>query len=177
MKSKTQTLISSFALLAVAGFGPIATASASPNVIFVLTDDLGYSDIGCYGATKVQTPHIDALAAAGLKFTDFHTAASICSPSRAAFLTGAWPRRAGLYMGINPNRTAHWFLGLNPNGITIAEQYKKKAYKTFMVGKWHLGTEPEFQPMQQGFDDYFECLATLLPQTNLKSSSRFRQLL
>ena len=96
----------------------------APNVIFVLTDDLGYSDIGCYGATKVATPHIDRLAARGIRFTEFHTAASICSPSRAAFLTGGYPQRAGLYMGINPIRTAHWFLGLHPDEITIAEQFQ-----------------------------------------------------
>jgi len=126
-----------------------------PNVIFMLTDDLGYSDVGCYGAQKVKTPHIDRLAAEGVRFTDFHTAASICSPSRAAFLTGAYPQRAGLYMGINPHRTAHWFLGLHPHEITIAEQFKQQGYTTHMVGKWHLGTEPEFLPRTQGFDDYY----------------------
>ena len=131
------------------------TAIARPNVIFVLTDDLGYSDIGCYGATKVRTPHIDRLAAEGIRFSDFHTAASICSPSRAAFLTGAYPQRAGLYMGINPQRTAHWFLGLHPKEITIAEQFQQKEYTTHMVGKWHLGTEPEFLPRNQGFDHYY----------------------
>ncbi|WP_442506769.1 sulfatase family protein [Novipirellula sp. SH528] len=130
-------------------------AAETPNVIFVLTDDLGYSDVGCYGATKVKTPNIDTLAAGGFKFTDFHTAASICSPSRAAFLTGGYPQRAGMYMGINPNRTAHWFLGLHPNEITLAEQFKAKEYDTFMVGKWHLGTEPEFHPLKQGFDHYY----------------------
>lgn len=129
--------------------------STKPNVIFMLTDDLGYSDIGCYGARKVKTPHIDRLAAKGARFTDFHTAASICSPSRAAFLTGAYPQRAGLYMGINPNRKAHWFLGLHPDEITIAEQFKQQGYKTHMVGKWHLGTEPEFLPRTQGFDHYY----------------------
>ena len=126
-----------------------------PNVIFMLTDDLGYSDVGCYGARKVKTPHIDQLAAEGVRFTHSHTAASICSPSRAAFLTGAYPQRAGLYMGINPNRTAHWFLGLHPDEITIAEQFKQKGYATHMVGKWHLGTEPEFLPKKQGFDHYY----------------------
>ncbi len=131
-----------------------AHASGKPNVIFILTDDLGYSDVGCYGATKVKTPHIDRLAAKGLRFTDFHTAASICSPSRAAFLTGAYPQRCGLYMGINPQRTAHWFLGLNPDEITLAEQFKKRGYDTCMVGKWHLGTEPEFSMLKQGFDEY-----------------------
>lgn len=134
---------------------PTAIARPRPNVIFVLTDDLGYSDIGCYGATRVRTPHIDRLAAEGIRFTDFHTAASICSPSRAAFLTGAYPQRAGLYMGINPQRTAHWFLGLHPKEITIAEQFQQKEYTTHMVGKWHLGTEPEFLPRKQGFDHYY----------------------
>lgn len=129
--------------------------SRLPNVIFLLTDDLGYSDISCYGATKVKTPHIDRLAERGIRFTDFHTAASICSPSRAAFLTGAYPQRTGLYMGINPNRKAHWFLGLHPDEITLAEQFKDQGYQTHMVGKWHLGTEPEFLPRKQGFDSYY----------------------
>lgn len=132
-----------------------AVAGTKPNVIFMLTDDLGYSDIGCYGAARVKTPHIDRLAAEGIRFTDFHTAASICSPSRAAFLTGAYPQRAGLYMGINPNRRAHWFLGLHPDEITIAEQFDQQGYVTHMVGKWHLGTEPEFLPRTQGFDHYY----------------------
>jgi len=127
----------------------------APNVIFMLTDDLGYSDISCYGARKVKTPHIDRLAANGIRFTDFHTGASICSPSRAAFLTGGYPQRAGLYMGINPNRTAHWFLGLHPNEITLAELFQTKGYATHMVGKWHLGTEPEFLPRKQGFETYY----------------------
>lgn len=133
----------------------VALAQEKPNVIFMLTDDLGYSDVGCYGAQKVKTPHIDALAKSGMRFTDFHTAASICSPSRAAFLCGGYPQRTGLYMGINPKRRAHWFLGLNPAEITIAEQFKTKNYDTYMVGKWHLGTEPEFLPRKQGFDHYY----------------------
>lgn len=128
--------------------------SAKPNVIFILTDDLGYSDVGCYGAAKVKTPNIDRLAEEGMRFTDFHTAASICSPSRAAFLTGAYPQRCGLYMGINPLRAAHWFLGLHPDEITLAEQFKTRGYNTCMVGKWHLGTEPEFSMLKQGFDEY-----------------------
>ena len=133
----------------------LAGTAEKPNLVFFLADDLGYSDIACYGATKVKTPHLDRLAAEGLQFTDFHAAASICSPSRAAFLTGAYPQRAGLYMGINPRRKAHWFLGLHPDEITIAEQCREAGYQTFMVGKWHLGTEPEFLPRQQGFDHYY----------------------
>ncbi|EMI52281.1 arylsulfatase A [Rhodopirellula sallentina SM41] len=126
-----------------------------PNVIFFLTDDLGYADVSCYGATKVKTPNIDALAADGIRFTDFHTGASICSPSRACFLTGAYPQRCGLYMGINPIRDEHWFLGLNPNEITLAEQFKNSNYQTYMIGKWHLGKEPEFHPFRHGFDHYY----------------------
>lgn len=155
MTKATRIMIDVFAIAVLSATCQASERTASPNVILVLTDDLGYSDIGCYGAAKVKTPHIDRLAAEGLRFTDFHTAASICSPSRAAFLTGAYPQRAGLYMGINPNRKAHWFLGLDPSEITLAEQFKKQAYNTFMVGKWHLGTEPEFHPLVQGFDSYY----------------------
>ena len=151
MKLNLSALVISLSLACIGA----TTAAQPPNVIFMLTDDLGYSDVGCYGASSVKTPHIDRLAAEGVRFTDFHTAASICSPSRAAFLTGAYPQRAGLYMGLNPNRTAHWFLGLNPDEITIAEQFKQQGYATHMVGKWHLGTEPEFLPRKQGFDHYF----------------------
>lgn len=152
MKLTLVARVLSFLLLST---DTMSAAEQPPNVIFMLTDDLGYSDVGCYGARKVRTPHIDQLAAEGIRFTDFHTAASICSPSRAAFLTGAYPQRAGLYMGINPNRTAHWFLGLHPDEITIAEQFKQRGYVTHMVGKWHLGTEPEFLPRTQGFDTYY----------------------
>ena len=129
--------------------------AAKPNVIFILTDDLGYSDVSCYGAKEVNTPNIDRMAVEGLRFTDFHAAASICSPSRAAFLTGAYPQRCGLYMGINRNREAHWFLGLNPDEITIAEQFKKQGYTTAIVGKWHLGSEEKFSYYHQGFDYYY----------------------
>ncbi|MFT5130004.1 MAG: arylsulfatase A-like enzyme [Rhodothermales bacterium] len=129
--------------------------AGKPNVIFILMDDMGYSDISCYGATTVRTPHIDRLAAEGLQFTDFHTAASICSPSRAALLTGAYPQRCGLYMGINPKREAHWFLGLNPDEITIAEQFKQQGYATSMIGKWHLGMQEKFLYHHQGFDHYY----------------------
>ena len=124
-------------------FAEAKQPNVKPNVIFILMDDMGYSDVSCYGATKVETPNIDRMAAEGMKFTDFHTAASICSPSRAAFLTGAYPQRNGLYMGINPKREAHWFLGLDPGEITIAEQFKKQGYTTAMVGKWHWACQGE----------------------------------
>lgn len=126
-----------------------------PNVILILVDDLGFKDLSSYGSELVITSNIDRLADSGYLFKNYRTAASICSPSRAALLTGAYPQRSGLYMGINPKREAHWFLGLNPNEITIAEQFKKKFYNTLLVGKWHLGTEEIFSPLNQGFDDYY----------------------
>ncbi|MGJ8644430.1 MAG: sulfatase family protein [Luteolibacter sp.] len=153
MKIKRRILLSLAGMLSLTSLA--FSEAPRPNVIFILMDDMGYSDVSCYGATKVSTPNIDRMAAEGMKFTDFHAAASICSPSRAAFLTGAYPQRAGLYMGINPKREAHWFLGLNLDEVTIAEQFKKKGYTTAMVGKWHLGKEEEFSYFHQGFDHYY----------------------
>uniref|UniRef100_UPI0035686B59 sulfatase-like hydrolase/transferase n=1 Tax=Pontiella sp. TaxID=2837462 RepID=UPI0035686B59 len=150
MKTKRLTCFVLTAMLAGA-----ASAARKPNVIFMLADDMGYGDIGCYGSTIVNTPNIDRLAAEGMRFTDFHVAASICSPSRAAFLTGAYPQRCGLPYGINPNREAHWFLGMNPDEITIAEQFKTQGYTTSMIGKWHLGSQEAFSYFHQGFDHYY----------------------
>ncbi len=154
MKSRNSGWLAATAAIlsfVASGFG----APDRPNVIFMLMDDMGYSDISCYGSTSVSTPNIDRMASEGIRFTDFHTAGSICSPSRAAFLTGAYPQRNGLYMGINPNREAHWFLGLNPDEITIAEQFKMRGYVTSMVGKWHLGSQEQFSYFHQGFDHYY----------------------
>ncbi|MGD9419249.1 MAG: sulfatase-like hydrolase/transferase [Verrucomicrobiota bacterium JB025] len=130
-------------------------AADRPNVIFILTDDMGYSDLSCYGATKVDTPNLDALADGGLRFTDFISAANVCSPSRAAFLTGAYPMRCGIPMAVNHPNENHWFLGLDPDEITLAEQFRSRGYKTCMIGKWHLGTEDVFLPHNQGFDHYY----------------------
>uniref|UniRef100_UPI003561957A sulfatase-like hydrolase/transferase n=1 Tax=Pontiella sp. TaxID=2837462 RepID=UPI003561957A len=127
-------------------------ATDRPNIIFVLMDDMGYSDIGCYGATKLDTPNLDAMASDGLRFTTFLSAANVCSPSRAAFLTGAYPQRCGIPMAVNEPLENHWFLGLDPDEVTIAEQCRSRGYKTYMVGKWHLGTEEVFLPFNQGFD-------------------------
>lgn len=136
-------------------FSSLFAENKKPNIIFILMDDMGYSDISCYGSQKVSTPNLDLMAKEGMMFTDFHAAASICSPSRAAFLTGAYPQRCGLYMGINPKREAHWFLGLNPDEITIAEQAKSQGYTTSLIGKWHLGSQEPFSYYHQGFDHYY----------------------
>nr|WP_299385891.1 sulfatase [Allomuricauda sp.] len=123
-----------------------------PNVIIIFTDDQGYADLSSYGATKFQTPNLDSLVAAGIRFTDFYVPATVCTPSRAALLTGSYPKRVGLHESVlRPFSDT----GLSPNEYTMAEMLKDVGYQTACVGKWHLGHQPEFMPNRQGFDHYF----------------------
>ncbi len=122
-----------------------------PNIIHIFADDLGYGDLGCFGATDIKTPNIDRLAKEGMKFTSFYSASSVCSPSRAGLLTGRYPQR----MGINQVFFPESFTGMPPEEITIAEMLKQQSYATGIVGKWHLGHREKFLPLQQGFDSYF----------------------
>jgi len=126
-----------------------------PNVIIIFADDLGYGDLGCYGSKVIGTSRLDRMAAEGVRFTDFYAPANICTPSRAALLTGCYPQRCGLYMGISPKRPTHARLGLHPDEVTVAERLKTRGYATMCVGKWHLGFTATFHPMEHGFDAYF----------------------
>ncbi len=127
-----------------------------PNVVLIFTDDQGYGDLSIYGSETINTPHLDALAKSGMRFTDFHVASSVCTPSRAALLTGCYPDRVGLPNVLFPN--GEWGsnanVGLNPDEETIAELLKKEGYATAMAGKWHLGHKQKFLPLQHGFDSY-----------------------
>ena len=125
--------------------------SQLPNIVFIFADDLGYGDLGCFGATDIATPNIDRIAAEGIKFTSFLSASPVCSPSRAGLLTGRMPQR----MGINQVFFPESFTGMDPEEITIAEILKDKGYRTAAVGKWHLGHMQKFLPLNQGFDEYF----------------------
>ncbi len=122
-----------------------------PNIILINCDDLGYGDIGCYGSDSNSTPYIDRMADEGLKLTDFYMASPVCSPSRAAMLTGCYPQRVGIPSVLMPISE----IGLDPNEETISSVLKGKGYRTRLVGKWHLGDQPEFLPTRHGFDEYF----------------------
>lgn len=122
-----------------------------PNIVYIFADDLGYGDLSCYGAKDINTPNIDQIAKQGIKFTEFYSASSVCSPSRAALLTGRYPQR----MGINTVFFSESFTGIPDTEITIPEILKEKGFATGIVGKWHLGHHYQYLPLQQGFDEYF----------------------
>ena len=122
-----------------------------PNIVYIFADDLGYGDLSCYGAKDINTPNIDQIAKQGIKFTEFYSASSVCSPSRAALLTGRYPQR----MGINTVFFPESFTGIPDTEITIPEILKEKGYATGIVGKWHLGHHSKYLPLQHGFDEYF----------------------
>lgn len=137
-----------------------AASDHPPNIVFIFVDDQGYYDLGCYGATEVKTPRIDAMAQEGTRFTDYYAAAPICSPSRAGLLTGCYPRRVGNEIWVH---RADSRSGIHPDEVTIAELLKDKGYATACIGKWHLGFHKPFLPRNQGFDHYFGLLHNLDP--------------
>jgi arylsulfatase A len=121
-----------------------------PNIVFILCDDLGYGDLGCYGS-KILTPNLDRMAAEGVRFTNFSSADPVCSPSRAALLTGRYPTRVGVPTVFFPQDKN----GLNLDETTLANVLKAQNYRTMCIGKWHLGRPPEYLPTSRGFDEYF----------------------
>ena len=129
-----------------------ASSNENPNIIIIMADDLGYADLGCFdGAKGYATPHLDQMAADGLKLSSFYTASPVCSPSRAGLLTGREPLRMGIAHVFFPTS----WTGMSPEEITLAEVLKEEGYKTGIVGKWHLVHHYPYLPLQQGFDEYF----------------------
>jgi arylsulfatase A-like enzyme len=135
----------------LAGGPGSARAERPPNVVILLTDDLGYGDLGCYGARGLETPHLDRMAREGIRFTDFYVAQPVCSASRAALLTGCYPNRVGILGALGP-ADRH---GLGARERTLADLLRARGYATAAYGKWHLGHRPPFLPTRHGFDDYF----------------------
>ena len=128
------------------------TVVTKPNIILVMADDLGYGELSCYGSSKVNTPNLDKLAKQGVKFLDFHSNGPVCSPTRAALMTGKYQQRTGVEGVITA--ASHREVGLALNEFTLAEALKKEGYITAMYGKWHLGYAEEFNPIHQGFDNF-----------------------
>ncbi|MGH7139712.1 MAG: sulfatase-like hydrolase/transferase [Pirellulales bacterium] len=124
-----------------------------PNVIFIMADDLGSVDLGCYGAADLHTPNADALAARGVRFTQFYSAAPVCSPSRAGTLTGRWPVRAGVPQNCASQRGGAG--ALPPAEVTMGEMFRAAGYATAHIGKWHVGYTPDTSPRAQGFGHSF----------------------
>ena len=122
-----------------------------PNVVVIFIDDMGYADLGCFGATEFETPNLDKMATEGMRFTNFYSSTGVCSASRASLMTGCYCDRVSVRGAYGPQSKE----GLNPNETTIAEMLKPLGYKTAIFGKWHLGRPTEFLPLQQGFDEYF----------------------
>lgn len=134
-----------------------AEAASPPNIILVFMDDLGYADIGSFGATRQKTPHLDQMATEGMRLTDFYSTCSVCTPSRSSLMTGCYPRRVNMH--VDEKNLCVLFpaarKGLSPDEVTIAELLKQQGYATACLGKWHLGDHPDFLPNSQGFDYYF----------------------
>ncbi|MHC4629084.1 MAG: sulfatase-like hydrolase/transferase [Planctomycetota bacterium] len=150
-----------FVKLAVAGAAALigdrraearSKTGSKPNIILIMADDLGYGDIGCYGSTKIETPNIDALAEGGMKFTDYHSNCPVCSPTRAALLTGRYQQRCGIEGVVTAARHRHTGMALEE--VTFAEVLKSCGYATGIFGKWHVGYSPQFNPARQGFDEF-----------------------
>ena len=162
------------ALLLSNSIAHAADSSARPNFVVIFADDLGYGDLSCYGHPTIRTPGLDRMAAEGMRFTQFYSASSVCTPSRAALMTGRLPIRSGMCSDrrrvLFPNSKG----GIPQSEITIAEALKSKGYTTACIGKWHLGHLPEFLPTSNGFDSYLG-----IPYSNdmdaLKTAPRSRE--
>jgi arylsulfatase A-like enzyme len=129
-------------------------SNSKPNIILIMADDLGYGDIRCYGSDYIQTPVLDKMASEGIKFTDFHSNGAVCTPTRAALMTGNYQQRAGLE-GVIYAQMDRRMYGISQSEKTIAEYFKEAGYSTGAFGKWHLGYKPEFNPVFHGFDQFY----------------------
>lgn len=126
-------------------------AEGPPNIVLVFADDLGYSDLGCFGSTKIRTPNIDSIARDGIRLTNFHVPQAVCSASRTALLTGCYPNRVGILGALGPNSKN----GIKDSENLLPEYLKKLGYSTAIFGKWHLGDSAQYSPIRHGFDTYF----------------------
>ncbi|MFN0107843.1 MAG: sulfatase-like hydrolase/transferase [Blastocatellia bacterium] len=152
MKTLAQLLITVFFLSAIGVLPALAQTTRKPNVIFILVDDMGYADLSINGSKDLRTPNIDRLGKEGVKLTQMYSNGPVCTPTRAAFITGRYQQRAGLEWAINATEKD---TGLPVEEGSVARLLKNNGYATALIGKWHLGSQPEFLPSRHGFDEYF----------------------
>lgn len=142
-----------FALTFLTTAGPLLAAgqpSTPPNVVLLYADDLGYSDVGCFGAVGIKTPNLDRMAAEGRRFTSFYVAQAVCTASRAALMSGCYPNRIGMHGALNHTSTE----GIGEAELLLPEMFRSRGYATACFGKWHLGQQRQFLPLRQGFDEF-----------------------
>lgn len=154
LKTTIRAVATLIAVLAGYAASVGAQTRAKPNVVLIVTDDVGYGDIGSYGAPDVKTPHIDGLATSGVKLTDFY-AAPQCTPTRAALISGRYQQRFRLEAAMTGPKTPAGQTGLPATGTSLPQLLKNNGYATGLIGKWHLGFKPEFSPNAHGFDYFF----------------------
>ena len=146
----------------------LVSAAPQPNVILMMADDLGYADVACYGSKLIQTPVLDQMAEEGIRLTSFYAGATVCTPSRMALLTGAYPPRVGWQGGVMGYRMTGE-TGLASEALTMAEVFQKAGYRTGICGKWHVGMAEGMRPYEQGFDESF-----FIPMSNNQCKTIFR---
>lgn len=156
MSALSKLLLICFCLGAVLSVAPNSSAQRPPNIIFIYADDLGYGDVGCFGSLAIKTPNLDRMAAEGLRLTNFYSVAPVCTPSRAALMTGRYAARMGIQqMHLSNVLTFQDKTGLPTDETLISEALKARGYATAVIGKWHLGVAAPYRPTDRGFDYYF----------------------
>lgn len=145
-----RTLITCVVLFSLHLPSNCTAVESRPNIVMIVADDLGYGDVGCYGATDIRTPHLDRMAQQGIRFTNFNVAQAVCTASRAGLLTGCYPNRIGMSGAFNHTSTT----GMHADENLLSEICKSQGYATACFGKWHLGTKPDFDPLRHGFDQW-----------------------
>jgi len=145
--------------IAIPGIASGDQTTVKPNILVIVADDLGYADLGCQGCKDIPTPNIDSLAAAGIRATNGYVSSPVCSPTRAALMTGRYQQRSGHEFNPGPPATASAEFGLAPSELTLAERLKPAGYMCGIVGKWHLGYKRPYHPVDRGFDEFFGFLA------------------
>jgi Sulfatase len=165
--SNTLMRIAALSLLALATCSsPVCAAEAKPNIVFILADDLGYGDLGCYGQTKIRTPNLDRMAAEGMRFTNFYAGSTVCAPSRCTLMTGKHLGHATVRDNMQRKPGAEGQHPMEPGTITVAELLKREGYATAVVGKWGLGMpEDHSSPLDYGFDHHYGYLCQGMAHT------------